>query len=366
MRRPPASVPRPDGRRSSVRGHWRSSGRSVRQRSTANGQRGWKAHPGGGLAGSATSPLGSDDGIAPLPDRPSAPRPAAPRCRDGAAADTASSVGATSTMRPTYITATRSLTCRTTLEVVRDEQHRQAEPVLQVEQQVDDLRLHRHVERGHRLVGDDQARVERQRAGDADALALAAAERVREAVACDRAAGRPGPAARHPRLAAPAARDAVDQQRFGDDVAAPSCADSATHTGSWKIICMCRRSGRSARRDKRREVDRRAVLRREPDFARGRRQRAQDAAGDGGLAAAALAHQRQRLAARDVESSRHRRRAPGPTSRRSSPLRIGKCFAGRSTSRTFMRRHPGAGSRQRAVAAGRHRRRRLRRRSGRR
>ena len=59
-------------------------------------------------------------------------------------------------MLPTYITATRSLTCFTTRQVVGDEQIGQAEPVLQVEQQVEDLRLHRDVERRDRLVGDDQ------------------------------------------------------------------------------------------------------------------------------------------------------------------------------------------------------------------
>ena len=53
---------------------------------------------------------------------------------------------------------------------------------LQIEQQVQDLRLHRNVQRGDRLVGDDQARVDRQRARDADALALTAAEGVREAL----------------------------------------------------------------------------------------------------------------------------------------------------------------------------------------
>ena len=41
-------------------------------------------------------------------------------------------------------------------EIMRDEQHRQPQPVLQVEQQIDDLRLHRNIERGDRLVGDDQ------------------------------------------------------------------------------------------------------------------------------------------------------------------------------------------------------------------
>ncbi len=53
---------------------------------------------------------------------------------------------------------------------------------LQVLEQVDDLRLDRHVERGHRLVGDDELGVDRERARDADALALAAGELVRVAV----------------------------------------------------------------------------------------------------------------------------------------------------------------------------------------
>jgi hypothetical protein len=50
---------------------------------------------------------------------------------------------------------------------------------LQIVQKVDHLRLDRDVECGDRLVADDQARVERERAGDADALALAAGEFVR-------------------------------------------------------------------------------------------------------------------------------------------------------------------------------------------
>ena len=46
-------------------------------------------------------------------------------------------------------------------------------------QQVDDLALDRDVERGDRLVADDEARLERERARDADALALPARELVR-------------------------------------------------------------------------------------------------------------------------------------------------------------------------------------------
>ena len=54
--------------------------------------------------------------------------------------------------------------------------------VLQVLEQVDDAGLDRHVERRHRLVEHEQLRVERERPGDADALALAAGELVREPV----------------------------------------------------------------------------------------------------------------------------------------------------------------------------------------
>ena len=45
--------------------------------------------------------------------------------------------------------------------------------------QVEDLRLDRDVERRDGLVGDDQLRIERERAGEADALALPARELVR-------------------------------------------------------------------------------------------------------------------------------------------------------------------------------------------
>ena len=67
-------------------------------------------------------------------------------------------------------------------QIVRDEQVGQLQLRLQVDQQFDDLRLNRHVERRHRFVGDDERRVQRQRARDADALPLAAAELVRIAL----------------------------------------------------------------------------------------------------------------------------------------------------------------------------------------
>ena len=50
---------------------------------------------------------------------------------------------------------------------------------LELGEQVHDLRLHRHVERRGRLVGDQHLRVQRQRHRDHDALAHAAGELVR-------------------------------------------------------------------------------------------------------------------------------------------------------------------------------------------
>ncbi|MCY1506847.1 hypothetical protein D9M68_411040 [compost metagenome] len=67
-------------------------------------------------------------------------------------------------------------------QVVRDEEVGEAQLGLQIGQQVQHLRLDRHVERRHRLVGHQQARRQHERARDGDALALAAREHVRVAV----------------------------------------------------------------------------------------------------------------------------------------------------------------------------------------
>ena len=68
------------------------------------------------------------------------------------------------------------------IQVVRDEDVRQAELCLEVLEQVEDLRLHGDVERGDGLVADDELRVDGERARDPDPLALAAGELVRKAV----------------------------------------------------------------------------------------------------------------------------------------------------------------------------------------
>ena len=67
-------------------------------------------------------------------------------------------------------------------EVVGDEQQRHAALGLEAFQQVEDLGLDRHIERGGRLVGDQQVRLVGKRHGDHYALALAARKLVRIAV----------------------------------------------------------------------------------------------------------------------------------------------------------------------------------------
>ena len=67
-------------------------------------------------------------------------------------------------------------------KIVRDEQIGEPDFRLQILQQIENLRLDRDVERRNRLVEDEQVGVQRQRARDADALALPARETVRVAV----------------------------------------------------------------------------------------------------------------------------------------------------------------------------------------
>ena len=94
-----------------------------------------------------------------------------------------------------------------------------AEVVLQVLEQVEDLRLDRDVERGHGLVADDQLRVERERARDPDPLPLAAGELVRVAVREARVEADDVEQLADPGGPVAAAADPVHDQRLADDVA---------------------------------------------------------------------------------------------------------------------------------------------------
>ena len=68
------------------------------------------------------------------------------------------------------------------VQVVGDEQDRHARFALQLVEQRQDLRLDRHVERGGRLVGDQQLRPAGERHRDHRALALPARQLVRKRV----------------------------------------------------------------------------------------------------------------------------------------------------------------------------------------
>src|SRR5450759_3423532 len=104
-------------------------------------------------------------------------------------------------------------------QVVGDEDVRQFELVLKVFEQVDDLRPNGHVEGAHRLVADDELRVERQGAGDADALALPARELVRVALGVLGAEPDGLEQLEDALLALGLGADVVDMERLADDVA---------------------------------------------------------------------------------------------------------------------------------------------------
>ena len=129
-------------------------------------------------------------------------------------------------------------------EIVGDEDVGQVELVLDVLEQIDHLGLHRHIEGGHRLVTDDDARVEGQGPGHPDPLPLPARELV--GVAVDVVGVEPH---QLQELANPVShlvlgeQAAVDRPGLGDDVPTVILGLSEAY-GSWKMIWICRRSSR--------------------------------------------------------------------------------------------------------------------------
>ena len=147
-----------------------------------------------------------------------APRRASLAYRDDAGSGRARPTGASSTLRPAYITMTRSAISATTPRswVIR----MTAAPTRRLRSSISsqDLRLDGDVERRGRLVGDQQLGVAGQRHRDHHALAHAAGELVRIFVAARRAgSGMPTmPASRRRVPRRPACRVPVHPQRLGD------------------------------------------------------------------------------------------------------------------------------------------------------
>ncbi len=134
-----------------------SSGVSLRQRSLAYGQRGWNAQPRGGSSGFGTSPATAVARLAGQREirhrGEQHPRVRMLRRREQTARrrelDDASQVHHADAVGDVVNDG----------EVVRDEQIGEAELALQAAHQVQHLRLHRHVERGGRLVADEKRRL---------------------------------------------------------------------------------------------------------------------------------------------------------------------------------------------------------------
>ena len=155
-----------------------SGGRAARQASAAKPQRGAKRQPGGRRAGS-----GSDAGDRHQPRACPAPAsariPAGRACRDAPGWSNSTATGASLDDAAGVHHQHAVGGFRDHAHVVGDDDDRHAELVAQVEQQVEHLRLDGDVERGGRLVGDQQARPAGERHGDHHPLAHAAGQLVR-------------------------------------------------------------------------------------------------------------------------------------------------------------------------------------------
>ena len=104
-------------------------------------------------------------------------------------------------------------------QVVGDEQVGKVHLFLELGQQVDDLRLDGHVQGRDRFVADDDQRIQGQRPGDADALALAARKLVGIPVHVRRVQADTLHELRHPLSDFVPREVQVVADRFGDDVA---------------------------------------------------------------------------------------------------------------------------------------------------
>ena len=231
------------------------------------------------------------------PGRAPARPTAAPACRDGAARRTARRGRATSTSAAEIHHGDPVRDVPHHRQIVRDEQVGDAETLLQVLQQVHHLRPDRHVERRHRFVGDDQPRLGRQRAGDAR-CAGAGRRRTRTGNGADAPhPARPGAAARITRSLRCSGWRAGDTRRAARRRCPRRLARAERrvrvleHDLHFAPPAPQLRDGRGA-------AD---VLAVELDAARGRLGQTQQHAPGGGLAAARLADQRQRLAGGEIE-----------------------------------------------------------------
>ncbi len=164
---------------------------------------------------------------------------AGPACTGAAGAAKTSSTAPSSTIWPAYITATRSATSATSPRSwVTISAARPSSRVARADH-VEHLRLHGDVERGGRLVGDEQRRVVGERHRDRDALAQPARQLVRIGPhAAARVPGRrPGASSCDHAVAMGAPPPAAVQQRSPRAIWSPMrCSGLSELSGSWKTV----------------------------------------------------------------------------------------------------------------------------------
>ena len=157
-------------------------------------------------------------------------RRTAPWCRDVSGRRKSARLARSRRSRHARITAMRSQTCAATRRSwVMNSIERPSRRRISASRS-QHLRLHRHVERRDRLVGDQHIGFQRERARDADALPLSAREFVRVAVRRRAGRGRPARAASGARQRL-GRRDAVDDRPLGDDVRRRAGAGRASRRG---------------------------------------------------------------------------------------------------------------------------------------
>ena len=187
-------------------------------------------------------------------------------------------------------------------EIVRDEDVREPQTPLQIAQQIDHLRLDRNVQGRDRFVADDETRLDRERAGDADALTLAAGEFVRITGRVLRRESDQSEQLRHPGLG-PRVCEAVQRQRFAQRLShghpwierRVRVLENDLHEAPLRAQ-LAMRKGKDI-----------AVL--EPDFSGGRFDQAQDEPSGRRLAATRFADQRERFS--NVQFEAHTVDRPG-------------------------------------------------------
>src|ERR1700730_1537280 len=177
-------------------------------------------------------------------------------------------------------------------QIVGDEDVGEAEFALQLLQEIDDLRLDREVERGDRLVADDQFGIDRQRPADGDTLRLSARKLVWEPFGEMRSDADEVEQLPDASPAAGAAVETVDIESLGDEVA----DRHARIEGSRRVLkddlhAPAERSQLAFRQ--RRDV--RSV---EDDAAGGRADKLQNGVAGRGFPATGLANEAERAAPR--------------------------------------------------------------------